>query len=582
MMKYLALLFLLVPARAFAARTIMEQTAASANTIFIDTQNIAVDIATAPPMSMSSGTFNVNGTGFITGNLTAPTFIGSLSGNATTATSASSVLGTGISSEIPTSVLPSTIAYTSVPNTFTANQTITSTMTVLGNAFSVGASTLVVSGGNVGIGNVSPSQALSVNGNIVGTSSITASAFFGDGSNLSGVKASIPVVTSSSFGVVGDGVTDDSVTLQNFLDDFSSHTLVLECGNYYISHGVTIVGNGTPGNGQSTGALLMPPCAQIKFQPQGGSLQQFSLTVSTVDYSRIDWNTFLSSGSGVELLHSYRDDLNVRLINNGIHHSTAKPDIGQGTIGVYVPGSNYTENIYGNKITGSIEEYDDAVILGTGTATNANGEWVDLSKIANQWRGVTALSGDNRINIFCDDGSISGGTGECLHLGDANNAAWSGSAIGDVSIDASSGYEAVYIDTASVGSILRVNGNVTIANEVYNPDNTISLTNGGSTLSLTVGGNVAFGVGTPTLSSCGTGPGMEPGSNDVEGEIATGTGATTCTMTFSKVRNAAPVCIGVDGDGATLTSLAYSTSASAISFTAVSAGSHIYYFCPGL
>ena len=54
------------------------------------------------------------------------------------------------------------------------NVVVQSTLTVQGNAFSVGGSTLVVTNGNVGVGTTSPNARLAVNGPIRATASITA------------------------------------------------------------------------------------------------------------------------------------------------------------------------------------------------------------------------------------------------------------------------------------------------------------------------------------------------------------------------------------------------------------------------
>ncbi len=93
----------------------------------------------------------------------------------------------------------------------------TTRITILGNGnvgvkntnpatlFQVGAGTLAVTvAGNVGIGTTAPSEALHVIGDILGTSSVTASAFFGDGSHLTGIASGDPDISFSYTGDIFD------------------------------------------------------------------------------------------------------------------------------------------------------------------------------------------------------------------------------------------------------------------------------------------------------------------------------------------------------------------------------------------
>lgn len=105
----------------------------------------------------------------------------------------------------------------------------TTTMTVQGNAFSVGAATFAVLGGDVGIGTSAPGSALDVLGvsqfgtsgsgfssagnlvmgedsNITGTSSVTASGFFGNGAGLTDVTAAAIAASNVTAGTFGGGV----------------------------------------------------------------------------------------------------------------------------------------------------------------------------------------------------------------------------------------------------------------------------------------------------------------------------------------------------------------------------------------
>lgn len=84
-------------------------------------------------------------------------------------------------------------------------------------------------GGNIGIGTTDPAQLLDVRGNIVGNSSVTASAFFGDGSHLTGIA-----VTFSS-----------SRTAVNFCPG-NGCTASADSGVCVVGSTLTVTTNGSP------------------------------------------------------------------------------------------------------------------------------------------------------------------------------------------------------------------------------------------------------------------------------------------------------------------------------------------------
>lgn len=83
----------------------------------------------------------------------------------------------------------------------------------------------------------------------------------------------------------------------------------------------------------------------------------------------------------------------------------------------------------------------------------------------------------------------------------------------------------------------------------------------------------------PALSTCGTSPAVGQGANDQSGRIVTGSGATTCTITFAATYTSAPVCV-VSAEVATQPT--YTVSATAITFATSIASTAYHYRCVGV
>lgn len=83
----------------------------------------------------------------------------------------------------------------------------------------------------------------------------------------------------------------------------------------------------------------------------------------------------------------------------------------------------------------------------------------------------------------------------------------------------------------------------------------------------------------PVLSSCGTSPALTAGSTDSSGKFTTGSGGTTCTVTFARAFTNAPFCVVSSQTVAGLP--AYSVSATAITFTTTVASTAYNYVCRG-
>lgn len=100
----------------------------------------------------------------------------------------------------------------------------------------------------------------------------------------------------------------------------------------------------------------------------------------------------------------------------------------------------------------------------------------------------------------------------------------------------------------------------------------------------TVAGHLrsALGPGSaaPVASSCGTGPAVAPGSTDTAGSVTTGSGGTTCTLTFNHTFTTAPVCVM---SAATVAGLpAFTVSATAITASTTVASTKYNYICAGI
>lgn len=89
----------------------------------------------------------------------------------------------------------------------------------------------------------------------------------------------------------------------------------------------------------------------------------------------------------------------------------------------------------------------------------------------------------------------------------------------------------------------------------------------------------------PALSTCGTGPTIAAGSSNIAGRLVTGSGATTCTITFdtnglpSPAFTKAPVCV-VSAEVATQPT--WTVSSTAITFATSIASTAYHYTCIAL
>lgn len=93
-------------------------------------------------------------------------------------------------------------------------------------------------------------------------------------------------------------------------------------------------------------------------------------------------------------------------------------------------------------------------------------------------------------------------------------------------------------------------------------------------------GDVHYGGGTPTLSSCGTGPSLGANSTDQSGTVTVGATATGCTITFSTAKLSSPHCIVTAETMSLVNALSYTQTASALTLSQTGASGNYNYFCP--
>lgn len=254
-MKSLALLFLL-SSPAFAARAIMEQTAASNNTIFVDTANVRVGISTNTPQT----TLDVGGNAQF-GNTFKSTFTANPgAGNyALQLSSGVQISSGGIISLTSGGAIVFSDGTSINSKTSAESNTFTSSKTFTNGSFSIAGSTFSVAGGSVTAQKISVSS-LNVTGtgysvNIASGVSIGGELFlkqlrFSDGT----IMTSSPSATSGVFvAKAGDTMTGALTISENLGTPFivNTATLVITSGRVgigltnpsYLLHGVSANAN---------------------------------------------------------------------------------------------------------------------------------------------------------------------------------------------------------------------------------------------------------------------------------------------------------------------------------------------------
>ena len=223
-------------------------TTASINTsgIITSTGGFVGDLTgTATTSNNVSSTININTSGIITASSFVGNLTGNLTGTATTANNVSSTININTSGIITATTFFGTLVGTvsSIGQSFNTISvagisTFTNGPVVIGSVIETGTSELQVTGdtfitGSVGIGTTIPTSKLSVSGDGNFTGVVTATSFFGSGSNLTGLLSN--TVSTSSTTVpqyIGFLTTTSGTISSNFVS--STLTYIPSSGNLGI------------------------------------------------------------------------------------------------------------------------------------------------------------------------------------------------------------------------------------------------------------------------------------------------------------------------------------------------------------
>lgn len=174
-----------------------------------------------------------------------------------------------------------------LPSAGSANNDLTIYNTSAGKAIQ----TYQDSTGNVGIGKTNPSTLLDVNGAVTAASSVTASAFFGDGSHLTGVTGS-GVTAAGNNAFTGNNTEAGSMTMLS--------------GSTWTIHPNTITGNWIFVSSSDTNGTN-----SVANTTQTFTLTNYAADTSSVNW-RVEWNCYESSSVYFYILFNS---------DNGAHYS---------------------------------------------------------------------------------------------------------------------------------------------------------------------------------------------------------------------------------------------------------------------
>ncbi len=410
------------------------------------------------------------------------------------------------------------------------------------------------SGVNVGISSAIPSFPLTVTGAIFGTSSATASAFFGDGAHLTGIPAST-VTTNTS--MIGTG------TAGNLLGVNASSVAVLNASGFVLNSqidpsSVTKQGNVFNGNSQlvqTTSGGLLPALSAANLTGTAASLTAGNVTTNA------NLTGPVTSAGNVTTIAG-------PVPVAGVNLSTVAPFSGS-TVYLSVDGSNFMTGQLTTKSSATVKGAGGiAVTFGVSAATGVYTGLVSASSFTSTNAASFATSGGfvgvgtgspktllqvHAGTLTVDDNGTYGGK---IYMGTTGAEAFSCNDPGTLCTIGGGGYSNLYVP-----SLIGANTN--------NP--TTAITIYGVLTSSTTQGTVSCTAGTPVLSATAT---------DQHGSFVAGSLATACTYTFKTAWPQIPDCI-CQGNLSTINVVASATSKTAVTCTGASAitGDTITFTC---
>ncbi|MCX5786931.1 MAG: hypothetical protein NTX64_00250 [Elusimicrobia bacterium] len=400
------------------------------------------------------------------------------------------------------------------------NQAIISgTMTVQGDAFSVGGASLSVTSGMTGVGTAAPAATLDVNGNaqfgstskstftsdgnLLVPGSVTGSAFFGDGSHLTGIVTGGEANTfTSSKTFTSDVLARSSVTASAFFGDGSHLTGIVTSGETNTFTSSKTFTSSVLAGGSVTASAFFGDGAHLTGIVTSGETNTFTssktFTSNVLARSSVTASAFFGDGShltGVSAGENNTYGSSKTFTNNVLAKASVTASGFFGT-SLDISGDVYFEDFVDNY--GAYEQLDEVLLDGRNNNLVLGldaGQYRSASAQYNTYLGQSAGSslGAGSGNTLT---GTSSGEGASLYSRASNNSGYGYSSLRFIA-DGSSN---TVLGFSAGSSIVNGNNNIvigqqqdTVAPPIWSgdPSNTLNL------------GGLIFGVGLSSVGATG-------------------------------------------------------------------------------